>query len=294
MKKILVLACLSVLMGIPVFSQENHLNLAIVAATSGQMDATFASLWKFPFLKGNHPLTSGNNVALKLSTRLLPIGGTITGDANLTVLPFLTFGFGSMVGTGWNYGLFDKVYFAGLGMNKKTNINDPTNSEVIGNGLDGVVWDVHAGAMLQMDLAAIIPGDWNHVLMQYYNRIDYFAYSKAQGDELWYYQNDGMYQNAFRHSYIFFIGYAMPIFIDLVGYQLSGVIPFYNTETGSDVKERGYTLVNSFLVDFKINQQWSIMTIVEVPNSFKDTDTYGYEREWAFGSVRFIANWQIK
>ncbi len=130
--------------------------------------------------------------------------------------------------------------------------------------------------------------------MQYYNRIDYFAYSKAKGDEFWYYLNEGENQNAFRHSFVFFVGYAMPVFIDLVGYQLSGVVPFYNIETGRGVKDRGYTLVNSFLVDFKINKQWSIMTIVEIPNSFIDTDKYGYEREWSFGSVRFIANWQIK
>jgi len=71
-------------------------------------------------------------------------------------------------------------------------------------------------------------------------------------------------------------------------------MPFYNTETGSGVKDRGYDLVNSFLVSFKINEQWSIMAITEIVNGFKDTDKYGYEREWGFGSVRLIANWQIK
>jgi hypothetical protein len=200
-----------------------------------------------------------------------------------------------MAGTGWNYDLFGRVPLVGLGMNKKTSINDPITSKVIGNGLDGVVWDVHVGVMLQFDLAAFFPGDWNHVVMQFYNKIDYLAYSKAEGDNLWYYLgDDGMNQNAFRHSFEFFVGYMMPIFVDLVGFQLSGTLPIYNTDAGSSVRDRGYSLTNAFITNLKINKQWSIMTIARITNGFIDPDTYGYEREWGFDRVQFIANWRIK
>jgi hypothetical protein len=48
-----------------------------------------------------------------------------------------------------------------------------------------------------------------------------------------------MNMNAFRHSFDLFAGYAMPVFVDLAGYQLSGTLPFYNTEAGSGVRGQG-------------------------------------------------------
>jgi hypothetical protein len=165
----------------------------------------------------------------------------------------------------------------------------------MGSGFDGVgginaVWDVHAGAALQFDLAAFFPGDWNHVVMQYYNNVQYLAYTKAQGDDFWYYLgDDGLNQNGFRYNFDFFAGYAMPVFIDLAGVQLSGTLPFYNIEAGGSVRDRGYSLTLAFLADFKINKSFSIMTIARLANGFIDPNTKGYEREWRFDRVQFIA-----
>jgi hypothetical protein len=273
---------------------ESRMDLSFYASTRGEMQVNFLPQWKFPFLQGRTPLTSENNLVLKLDAALSPIWAGLTGDGVLTVFPFLSFRLGAMAGTGWNYDLFGKVPLVGLGLNRRTNADDQ-NDGVIGNGFDGVVWDVHAGAMLQFDLAAFFPGDWNHVVMQFYNKIDYLAYSKAKGDDLWYYLgDDGMNINAFRHSFEFFIGYAMPIFVDLVGYQLEGTLPIYNTEAGNSVCDRGYSLTNAFIVNFKINKSWSIMTIARVTNGFADPITSDYKREWGFDRVQFIATWRIK
>jgi hypothetical protein len=212
----------------------------------------------------------------------------------LTAAPFLSFRIGAMTGTGWNYDLFGKVPLVGLGMNRKISINDPDDG-VIGNGADGVVWDIHAGATVQFDLAAIFPGAWNHVVMQYYNKVEYLAYTKARGDDFWYYLgDDGLNQNAFRYSFDFFAGYAMPIFIDLAGVQFSGSLPFYNVAAGSSVRDKGFSFTNAFIVNFKINQQFSIMTITRFTNGFIDPATKGFDREWGFDRVQFIANWRIK
>jgi hypothetical protein len=272
----------------------SRIDISFYASTRGEMQVNFLPQWKLPFLQGKTPLTSENNIALKLDAALSPIWAGLTGDTVLTVFPFLSFRLGAMAGTGWNYDLFGQVPLVGLGMNSRTNADDQ-NDGVIGNGFDGIVWDVHAGAMLQFDLAAFIPGDWNHVVMQFFNKIDYFAYSKAKGDDLWYYLgDDGMNMNAFRHSFDFFAGYAMPIFVDLVGYQLSGTLPFYNDEAESSVRNRGYSLTHAFIVNFKINTNWSIMTIARVTNGFADPVTSEYKREWGFDRVQFIANWRIK
>ena len=153
---------------------EGRMDLSFYASTRGEMQVNVIPQWKFPFLRGDHPLTSENNLALKLDASLSPIWAGLTGDAILTVAPFLSFRLGAMTGTGWNYDLFGKIPLVGLGRNKKTSIDDPHDG-VIGNGFDGVVWDVHSGATLQFDLAAFFPGDWNHVVVQYYNAVQYIA-----------------------------------------------------------------------------------------------------------------------
>jgi hypothetical protein len=273
---------------------EGRLDLSFYASTRGEMQVNVLPQWKLPFLQGNSPLTRDNNIVLKLDAALSPIWAGLAGDAVLTVFPFLSFTAGAMAGTGWNYDLFGEVPLAGLGLNRRTGADDQ-NDGVIGNGFDGVVWDVHAGATVQFDLAAFFPGDWNHVVVQFYNKIVYLAYTKATGDDLWYYLgDDGMNMNAVRHSFDLFAGYAMPIFVDLAGYQLSGTLPFYNAEAGSGARDRGYSLTHAFIVNFKINKSWSIMTLARVSNGFKDPIASAYEREWRFDRVQFIATWRMR
>ncbi|MCL2209896.1 MAG: hypothetical protein FWB89_07045 [Treponema sp.] len=273
---------------------ESRIDLSFYASTRGEMQVNFIPQWKFPFLQGNTPWTSENNVVLKLDAALSPIWAGFSTDAIFTVLPFLLIRSGAMAGTGWNYDLFGKVPLVGLGLNRRTDVNDP-NDGVTGNGFDGVVWNVHAGLTIQFNLAAFFPGDWNHVVMQFYNRVEYFAYTKAKGRDLWYYLgDDGMNMNVFRRKFELFVGYVMPIFINLIGYQLEGTLPFYNIEAGSYVADMGYSLTNAFIANFRINRQFSIMTIARITNGFKDPITNDYEREWGFDRVQFIATWRIK
>jgi hypothetical protein len=278
-----------------VFSQEEtRINLSLYTSTVGEVQFNFRPQWKFPFLRGESPLTNDNNLTLKLNVGLSPISTDITGDAVFTLFPFFSATFGAMVGTGWNYDLFGKYPLAGLGLNRKTNADDP-NDGVIGNGLDGVVWNIHAGTTVQFDFAAIFPGDWNHIVIQLYNEIQYFSYTKAKDDELWYYLIDeGMNQNSFRYKFDWFVGYAMPVFVDLVGVQFSGTLPIYNFETGVNVRDIGFSLDTAFLTNFRINKYFSLMTLVRFTNGLKVPITSNYEREWGFDRIRFLATWRIK
>jgi hypothetical protein len=131
--------------------------------------------------------------------------------------------------------------------------------------------------------------------MQFYNKIDYLAYTKANGDDLWYYLgDDGMNMNAARHSFELFAGYAPPLFADLIGYQLSGTLPFYNAEAGGGARDRGYSLTHACIVNFKLHTSWSIMTIARVTNGLKAPVTGAYEREWGFDRVQVITAWRVK
>jgi hypothetical protein len=94
-----------------------------------------------------------------------------------------------------------------------------------------------------------------------------------------------MNQNVFRHKFTCFAGYTMPIFIDLVGYQLEGTLPFCNSEVHVSVINKGYSFTNAFLINFRINKSFSIMTIAHIINGFKDPITSAYECEWGFDRV---------
>jgi len=100
------------------FAMESRMDLSFYTSTMGQMQVNFIPQWKFPFLQGNSPLTSENNIVLKLDAALSPIWAGLSGDAILTVFPFLLIRAGAMAGTGWNYDLFGKVPLVGLGLIK--------------------------------------------------------------------------------------------------------------------------------------------------------------------------------
>jgi hypothetical protein len=287
--------CFAAGIGSTAFSQaENRINLSLYGSSRGELLVMFSPQWIFPFLQGESPLTKDNNAALKLNAGISPISADLMGDAVFTVFPFLTFTAGAALGTGWNYDFAGKIPFTGLGLNRKMN-NGDTRDGVNGNGLDGAIWNVHTGSTLQFDFAAIFPGEWNHIVVQIYNEIQYYAYTRAKADEFWYYQmDDGMNQNAFRYKFDSVLGYTMPIFIDLVGIQFSGTLPFYNVKTGNNVRNIGFSLDAAFLVNANINRYFSVMALTRFSNGFKDPITSAYEREWAFDRVQFVATWHIK
>jgi hypothetical protein len=70
-------------------------------------------------------------------------------------------------------------------------------------------------------------------------------------------------------------------------------LPFYNVESGGRVRDKGFSYTVAFIVNCKINKQFSIMTIARVTNGFKDPVSSAYEREWGFDRVQFIATWHI-
>jgi hypothetical protein len=270
---------------------EKSANITFAATTEGEMQAGIVGNFVFPFLQGNHPLTSGNNIALQPGLNLTPVSVCVVTDVDLTVASFLKFSLGAKAGTGWNYEIFD-IPLKGLGR------HDIVNDKVIGNGADGLFWNLYGGATVQFDLAALYPGDWNHVMMRVYNEVLYQAYTNVRGDELWYWQNDdGMNQNVFKYSFSVMVGYAMPIFLDLIGFQLSGSRPFYNPETGDGVAvagAAGFDFTLAALLRFKISEQWSIMAITQFENDLLDNFSTDYKREWGFDCVQIIAEWHLE
>ncbi|MDR2447383.1 MAG: hypothetical protein LBD58_08885 [Treponema sp.] len=292
MKKIIVI-CFA--LALPVWAEDSsveaHTDLSLRVSSLPEAQAAVAQSFVFPFLQGEGPLVSGNNINLKLGANASPISCNILADAVWTPIAFFTLSLGARLGSGWNYPLFG-VPMKGMGVYRKFSDKD---EGVDGTGLDGVVWNTQAGATIQFDLAALFPGDWRHVVMKVYNEISFQNYTGARGHESWYYENDdGVNQNAFSYYFSALLGYQMPLFIDLVGVMFELKEPFYNPYTDGSLTDRGPEMTLSLAADFKLPKNVAIMALGQWKNELLHPVESDFSRRWDFFRVALIATYRIR
>jgi hypothetical protein len=290
MKKIIVI-CFA--LTLPVWAEDSpveaHTDLSLTFSSLPEAQAAVRQDFVFPFLQGEGPLVSGNNINLKLGANLSPVSGNILADAAWTPIAFFTVSLGAKLGSGWNYPLFG-VPMKGMGVYR----NDPDEG-VDGAGLDGVVWNIHAGTAIQFDLAALFPGDWRHVVMQVYNEISFQNYTGAQGHESWYYENDdGVNQNAFSYYFSALLGYQMPLFINLAGVMFELKEPLHNPYTGESLTNRGPETTVSLAASFKLPGNVSLMSLGQWKNQLSHPIANDYSRRWGFFRVALIATYRAR
>jgi hypothetical protein len=75
----------------------------------------------------------------------------------------------------------------------------------------------YGALLLQFDMAAIFPGDWNHIVMQTRQQFEYAGMTSAANNEFWTYENSysdanggnhGINRTAWYSAYV--LGYQMP------------------------------------------------------------------------------------
>ena len=89
------------------------------------------------------------------------------------------------------------------------------------------MWKIKLGGALQADIAAVFPGNWNHIILRTYHEINYKAYSRAKQDESWYYEDDeGENCNGLNYYWNVLLGYQMPLFINFIVFVQLLVIDF--------------------------------------------------------------------
>ncbi|MDR2783303.1 MAG: hypothetical protein LBB48_05615 [Treponema sp.] len=274
-------------------SLETHTDLSLTVSSLPEAQAAVTQSFVFPFLQGEGPLVSGNNVTLKLGANVSPVSFNILADTVWMPIAFFTVSLGAKLGSGWNYPLFGAP-MKGMGVRVYQD-GQPTEEGVDGAGLDGVVWNTHAGATVQFDLAALFPGDWRHVVMQVYNEISFQNYTGARGHESWYYEgDDGVNQNAFSYYFSALLGYQMPLFIDLAGVMVELREPFYNPYTGGSLTNRGPETTLSLAVDFKLPKNVTLMLLGQWKNKLLHPLTSDYSRRWDFFRAALIATCRLR
>ena len=214
----------------------------------------------FPFLQGGNPLTEGNNINLSLTAEATPISVNALLNAVWTPIAFIELAAGGRVGSGWHLKLFDDDIY-GIGLNVP---GAGGKAEYEGSDFDALLWKLHFGGAFQFDLAAIFPGDWNHVVFRTYHEINYHANTRAKKDQSWYYEGgDGENCNGFNYYGNFLLGYQMPIFLNMIAVMTEMDLYLYDTPGRKDWGDDLIRWHISGVLNFKISEKFEIMTAVQ-------------------------------
>jgi len=240
---------------------DSRISHSLVLQTSSLPEAklgyTFG--YKLPFMQGDNPLTEGNNINFALTAEVSPI--SLSGLASIvwTPIAFLEFSIGGRIGTGWHIELFGGNIY-GLG---RTHAEDGGVSREI-DKIGGVQGKALASGAFQFDLAAVVPGDWNHIVIRTYHEINYASFSGASGNESWIFENDdGENVNGFKYYSNYLIGYQMPIFLNMVALLAEAESNLYDIPGerawGGDLIQWHF----SGILNFAINEHFEVAILCQ-------------------------------
>jgi hypothetical protein len=162
-----------------------------------------------------------------------------------------------------------------------TGFNSPDENEMEkyeGSPFDALLYKAWAGGTFQFDLAAIFPGDWNHVVFQTYHEINYHGNSRAKNGESWYFEADsGENRNGFNYYGSFVLGYQMPVspVLKMIAFMAEMDLYLYNTP--------GRTIWGDDLI------RWHFANILQ----FSITEQFGFAIITQFRTMRNFTNFDL-
>ncbi|MDR0503187.1 MAG: hypothetical protein LBH16_07690 [Treponema sp.] len=234
--------------------------LTLQISTLPEAKLGFTQRFVFPFLQNENPLMADNNIDLSLTGEVSPVSLNGIAEAVLTPIAFFQFSAGVRIGSGWNINLFGGDIY-GIGFNKPDGQGMGEND---GGAFDGLLWKAHAGGAIQFDLAALFPGDWNHVVARSYHEINHRGYSRAQDGESWFYESDdGENVNGFNYYGNYLIGYQMPIFLDTVAFLAESDLYLYDTPGRAAWGDDKIRWTFSAVLNFSIIKKFGITVITQ-------------------------------
>lgn len=240
-------------------------DLQLQISTLPEAKLIFTQSFSFPFLAGPGPLVSGNNIKTSLSAEVSPVSLNGVGEIIWTPIAFIELGGGGRLGSGWNMALGN-----GMGLNVPIGAYDPDTPrkrEIDGDPLDGLVWSAWAGGAFQFDLAAVVPGDWNHIIFRAYDEARYAAYTRAGKHDPWIWEaDDGENMNGWTWYCSLVLGYQMPRspVLDFFGFMAEGERLLYNTPNGSFWGQDIGNWTFSGLYNFTITPRFGTTVILQM------------------------------
>jgi hypothetical protein len=234
---------------------ESSTDLGLQISTRPEAKLSLSQGFTFPFLRGGSALTMGNNINTVFIAEFTPISMNGIAEVNFTPAAFFVLSGGGLAGSGWNMPLG-----YGIGINRPKEGSLPREAEIDGSAFDGLMWKAWGAGTLQFDLAALVPGDWNHVLFQSRQEFRYSAYTRAGPDDAWVFESDDAENKnglVYRASYV--LGYSMPQspVLDTVAFMAELDKSLYNTPGGDFWGENLGKWVFSGLFNFSVNPRFN-------------------------------------
>lgn len=229
-------------------------SLNLVFASTLETKLTWNHTITLPVLRSSGALFSGNNLRFKTMAELAPVSLNAKLDVSFTPIAFLQFFGAAGIGSGWNLPIA-----TGLALNTKATVGDP-----VGEAFEGMIWFGRFGGTFQFDLAALMPGDWHHVVMQVTQGLRYRANTAAAPGAPWYWENNaGESINGWTYQATYVLGYQMPIMINMIAVMAECDIDFYNTPGGELWGESEPNWTFGPVVNAQLHKTFSLALIVQ-------------------------------
>lgn len=246
-----------------------------------------------PIPFSDHPLVRGNTLTLSPALELTPISLAPKFDVAFSPVAFLIFYTGGKIGTGWN--------LASLGAKGLAIFDEATQDYESVTPFASYFYQWYAEGLFQFDLAALLPGDWNHVVTQARYKFLYEGVLNAGGpQEFWRCQGTLEKVNGWQYQASVVLGYQMPLLLDMValqfefeGYFNKHDFPEWAQSWNPSFMKVGISPVLSFafnenhslLVQFRFRSRRSYTTEVQ-PDTHEFYYTYA-GKEWFFDRIGF-------
>ena len=233
---------------------------------------------EIPLLRGDGPLTSGNNLRISGKMNLSPATTDLNLTFRLTPVAFLYFEQGNHLGTGWNAGIAN-----GLGLN-----SDGTGHPVR-DPFPGVVYRGFLSGTFQFDLAAVLPEpkDWKHVILSATAKLQYQLFSAAGDNDPWQYQADsGENFNGWQFHSSTVLGFMPPgLPINLAGIMMETERRLGDIADSSTMASGGWgsdlTKVRvGPLFNWAINEDNGLTVLIQWHNAVQYDDTSVYYNDF--------------
>lgn len=239
---------------------------------------------------GTNPLVKGNNVNFSCALEISPVTLASQFGISFTPIAFLNFSTSAKVGTGWEF----------IGIQGHGNYISSETGFMPYASLNNLYYEYKLSGLFQFDLAAIVPGDWNHVVtMATYD----FIYKGVEGANK---ANPSMWQavdffQGWNYYSSIILGYQMPLVLQTVGLQLEmeGLFSDKNVDTiFADYNPTFMRIGINPVFIFKFNEKHSLTTQFsfssrrgfssERPENMNTSyDLTSNGREWFFNRLAF-------
>lgn len=251
-----------------------------------RFDATYTLLTPL----GEHELLVDANLEFTGAFELSPVSVRPMLEMDFTPVPFLVFGAGASIGSGWNA-------FAVEGLSKY-NFNKKDYEDL--TPFAHYYYDFWFASTFQFDTGALIEGDWTHVVFVASYQWIYSAMTGVDDGEIWKWQDSGLRANGWGYDVVGLLGYQMPLRLDMVALMAEFMGHYDPDDYGrvaNSLDGNFMTVDLSLLLSFKLNDKNSLKALFTFERNRSYAEMHEDEdeeplltktgAEWSFYAIYF-------